>query len=485
MSLILVIFGASGDLTSRKLIPALYRLHLQQRLPADTHVVGCSRSDYSDEAWRAELAKSTQQFVGDEFQSESWNQFAARIDYHRLDVDQRKDFQQLSERLDRISMADAQATRIYYLATSPDLYATTVAHLGEAGLAVDDHGPRRIVIEKPFGTDLRSARLLNTAIHQAFEERQVYRIDHYLGKETVQNLLVMRFANGIFEPVWNRNYIDHVQITVAEEVTVGQRAEYYDRAGVLRDMFQNHLLQLATITAMEAPVRNHADLVRDEKVKVLQAVRPLRGADFAQDTLRGQYEAYRQEPNVPADSQAATFAVIKLAIDNWRWQGVPFYLRSGKAMSCRSTQIVVQFREPPHSLFARDERRSLEGNRLVIQIQPAEGIQLQLQSKVPDAGMKMRLTDLDFRFDREFSGRLPDAYQRLLLDAAAGDASLFARSDEVELAWSIIDPIIEAWNSPAAPQLDLYPSGEWGPATANQWMLQQGRQWFDVCPVLH
>jgi glucose-6-phosphate 1-dehydrogenase len=390
----------------------------------------------------------------------------------------------LSARLDQLAPPDTKATRIYYLATAPELYSPAIAHLGAAGLAAEDHSPRRIVIEKPFGTDLRSARQLNADIHRVFQEQQVYRIDHYLGKETVQNLLVLRFANGIFEPIWNRNYIDHVQITVAEEVHVGQRGDFYDRAGILRDMFQNHLLQLMMITAMEAPVRTQADLVRNEKVKVLQAVRRLRGADFAQDTLRGQYADYRREPKVAPDSQTATFAVVKLAIENWRWQGVPFYLRSGKAMSCRTTQIVVQFREPPHSLFAREERTSLEGNRLVIQIQPAEGIQLQLQSKVPDAGMKMRLTDLDFRFDREFSGRLPDAYQRLLLDAAAGDASLFARSDEVELAWSIIDPIIEAWNSPAAPPLELYPSGEWGPESATEWMYRQGRQWFDVCPVL-
>jgi glucose-6-phosphate 1-dehydrogenase len=485
MSLLLVIFGASGDLTSRKLIPALYRLHLQQRLPAGTQVVGCSRSDYSDDAWRAELGESTRKYVGDQFQSETWSAFAAGIYYHRLDIRQDEDFQRLAQRLDRLAPPESKSTRIFYLATSPELYAPAVAHLGAAGLAVDDHGPRRIVIEKPFGSDLRSARQLNADIHRVFHERQVYRIDHYLGKETVQNLFVLRFANGIFEPIWNRNYIDHVQITVAEEVSVGQRGDYYDQMGVLRDMFQNHLLQLMMITAMEAPVRNQSNLLRDEKVKVLQAIRPLRGADFAHDTLRGQYQGYREEPDVPDDSQTATFAVIKLAIENWRWQGVPFYLRSGKSMSCRSTQIVVQFREPPHSLFALEERRSLEGNRLIIQIQPAEGIQLQLQSKVPDAGMKMRLTDLDFRFDHEFSKRMPDAYQRLLLDAAAGDASLFARSDEVELAWSIMDPIIEAWKSPAAPPLEIYAAGGWGPESSAEWMLRQGRQWFDVCPVLH
>jgi glucose-6-phosphate 1-dehydrogenase len=352
-------------------------------------------------------------------------------------------------------------------------------------MAEEQHGARRIVIEKPFGTDLASSRELNASLHRVFQEQQVYRIDHYLGKETVQNLLVLRFANSIFEPVWNRNYVDHVQITVAEEVVVGRRGGYYDRAGVLRDMFQNHLLQLLMITAMEAPARYDAELVRDEKVKVLQSVRPMSGADFAQDTVRGQYNSYRQEEGVPADSQTATFAALKVKVDNWRWQGVPFYLRSGKAMSCRTTQIVVQFRSPPHLLFGSHGHRELDANRLVIQIQPAEGIQLHFQTKVPDAGMKMRMTDLDFRFDREFSRSPPDAYQRLLLDAVAGDASLFARSDEVELAWGIIDPILEAWASPAAPPLQLYPEQEWGPRCSVDWMRSQGREWFDVCPVLH
>jgi glucose-6-phosphate 1-dehydrogenase len=485
MSISFVIFGASGDLTSRKLIPALYRLHRQHRLPDGTQIIGCSRSEYAHDAWRNELAESTKKFSGDDFDTAAWAEFAQRISYHRLDIGNPDDFLRLAEYLKQIERTDGKVTRIYYLATSPELYAAAVARLGEANLASEEHGPRRIVIEKPFGTDLKTAKRLNAEMQSVFHERQIYRIDHYLGKETVQNLLVLRFANGIFEPVWNRNYIDHVQITVAEEVAVGRRGDYYDRAGILRDMFQNHLLQLMTITAMEAPVGYKADLVRNEKVKVLQAVRPLRGADFAECTLRGQYESYRQEPGVPGDSQTATFAVVRLAIDNWRWQGVPFYLRSGKAMSCRSTQIVVQFRQPPHSLFDQDQRRSVEGNRLVIQIQPAEGIQLQLQTKIPDAGMRMRLTDLDFRFNREYSGQLPDAYQRLLLDAAAGDASLFARSDEVELAWQIIDPILEAWSGPASPPLEQYPVGQWGPASSTEWMQKQGRQWFDVCPVLH
>lgn len=479
-----IIFGASGDLTSRKLIPALYLMHKKGRLPPDTKVIGFARSDFDNEKWRKNLADTTAKFVEGEFNAAAWEAFAKSVYYHRGDIGQAADFTALGKFLDELE-GSAGATRVYYLSTLPQIYAEAVAQLGAAGLADESGGKRRIVIEKPFGADLPSARALNAAVHKVFAEDQVYRIDHYLGKETVQNMLVLRFANSIFEPIWNRNYIDHVQITVAEEVVVGRRGAYYDTSGVLRDMFQNHLLQLLMITAMEAPVRYDANLVRDEKVKVLRAMRPMQGAYFARDTLRGQYEGYLKETGVPAGSQTATFAAIKLQIDNWRWNGVPFYLRSGKAMSCRTTQIVIQFREPPHMLFADGPRKHLDANRLVIQIQPAEGIQLHFQTKVPDAGMKLRMTDLDFRFQREFAGNMPEAYQRLLLDALVGDASLFARSDEVELAWGIIDPIIAAWRSPAAPPLGQYPQGDWGPAYAVDWMREQGREWFDVCPVLH
>ena len=341
-----------------------------------------------------------------------------------------------------------------------------------------------MVVEKPFGVDLASARQLNEAIHRVFQEHQVYRIDHYLGKETVQNLLVLRFANTIFEPVWNRNFIDHVQITVAEEVDVGKRAGYYDTAGVMRDMVQNHLLQLLMITAMEPPVRYQADAIRNEKVKVLHAVRPLTPEEVAQDTFRGQYRGYLDAKDVPAGSRTATFAAIKLWIDNWRWQGVPFYLRSGKTMSCRTTQIVIQFREPPQRLFADSPRNLCESNRLVVQVQPAEGIQLHFQTKVPDAGMRLRQTDFTFNYQREFRRELPEAYERLLQDAVEGDASLFARADEVEAAWRICDPILEAWKASDQPPLLPYEPGDWGPTQSSAWMERQGRSWFDTCPVL-
>jgi len=483
MSYTIVIFGASGDLTSRKLVPALYHLFIKDRLPGATRIVGVARSPYDDAAWRDSLARTTAEFSGADFDPERWQAFQKSIFYQSGDITNRDDFVRLQSYLADLEQGEA-VTRVYYLSTSPKLYATAISNLGQAGLANEENGRRRVVIEKPFGTDLQSAQALNRDVHNVFSERQIYRIDHYLGKETVQNMLVLRFANTIFEPVWNRNYIDHVQITVAEEVTVGRRGGYYDSSGVLRDMFQNHLLQLLTISAMEAPVRFEADLVRDEKVKVLRAIRRPTNEDVAHNTVRGQYSGYLQEAGVPDDSQTATFSAIRLEIDNWRWSGVPFYLRSGKAMSCRTTQIVIQFREPPHMMFSEGRNASMDANRLIIQIQPAEGIQLHFQTKVPDAGMSLRLTDLSFSFQRAYHGSLPDAYQRLLLDAMNGDASLFARSDEVELAWNIVDPIIAAWKEQATASLASYPIGQWGPDSSNVWMQSQGREWFDVCPVL-
>jgi glucose-6-phosphate 1-dehydrogenase len=419
-----VIFGASGDLTRRKLIPALYQLHHKRRLPPNTLIVGFSRTAFSDDSWRAELGKSTAAFLGERLDPASWTEFARSVHYHPGDISAPDDVVRLGSRLEELERG-ATFSRLYYLATASRFYEPAVLHLAAAGMTCDDCAHRRVVIEKPFGIDLASARKLNEVVHRAFAERQVYRIDHYLGKEAVSNLLILRFANTIFEPVWNRNYVDHVQITAAEEVAVGRRAGFYESAGVLRDMFQNHLIQLLTLTAMESPARLDADAVRDEKVKVLRSIRPMRPEDVARHTVRGQYRSYGNEPGVGDATSVATFAAVRLDVDNWRWQGVPFYLRSGKSMSCRTTQIVIQFREPPHMIFAGGPPDRKDANRLVLQIQPAEGIQLQFQSKVPDAGMKTRLVDLDFTFRRHFTGELPDAYQRLLLDAMQGDASLF------------------------------------------------------------
>ncbi len=483
MSQTLVIIGASGDLTSRKLIPALYRLWQKERLPGELDIVGFSRTQFSDSAWRDALRESTSRFVGDAFDPEVWQGFAEHIHYHAGDLTRQEDVDNLAGYLADGSCG-SPGQKIFYLATSPRFYAPAARHLGSSSLAGSEHGPPRIVIEKPFGTDLATARELNNVLHEAFAEEQIYRIDHYLGKETVQNLMVLRFANSIFEPVWNRNYVDHVQITVAEEVEIGNRAGYYDRAGVLRDMFQNHLLQLLSITAMEAPVRFAAGPVRDEKVKVLEAVRPMNDTRIRDDAVFGQFAGYIQAPGVAPDSRTPTFAGVKLWIDNWRWQSVPFYLRSGKAMSCRTTQIVIQFRQPPHMLFDSGPTSLAEANRLVVQIQPAEGIELQFQTKIPDGEMRLRLTKFDFDYREEFPGKMPDAYERLLLDVLQGDASLFTRSDEVELAWRIVDPVVAAWEGDEQAPLHIYEQGCWGPDASTRWMYAQGRQWFDACPVL-
>jgi glucose-6-phosphate 1-dehydrogenase len=479
-----VIFGASGDLTSRKLVPALYSLFRAGTLPPDTRIVGYSRTPMADDAWRAALRETTARHAEGGFDAAAWETFAPRISYQPGDVGNRADMEALRSRLAALEGND-QATRVYYLATAPQFYEPVATGLGDLGMTTEERGPRRIVVEKPFGTDLETARRLNASLHAVFAESQIFRIDHYLGKESVQNIIALRFANTIFEPVWNRRYIDHVQITVAEEVPVGRRGAYYDVAGVLRDMFQNHLLQLLMVTAMEAPAKLRANAVRNEKVKVLDSIRPLAPAEVVAAGTRGQYRGYLAEPGVAPASRTATFGAVRLEIDNWRWQGVPFYLRSGKAMSCRTTQIVIAFRQPPLELFGEGPHRTTrEGNRLVIQIQPAEGIQLHFHTKVPGGGMKLRFTDLEFSYSKEFSGRLPEAYEPLLLDVMAGEASLFARSDEVEKSWEIIDPFVQAWGSDAMPPIDLYEPGFWGPPSSDAWIAAQGRNWFDTCPVL-
>ena len=499
----LVIFGASGDLTSRKLIPALYNLFLKKRLPQPMHIVGFSRTPMDDAAWRNRLTETTQKFAADVFTRESWNAFAPMIHYHPGDIGNAESFRSLDDYLVRLESDSSELQlgaadpfdRLYYLSTAPQFYGPVTQQLGVAGMAAQSPGrTRRIVIEKPFGTDLQSALSLNKIIEESFDESQVYRIDHYLGKETVNNILVLRFANAIFEPIWNRNYIESIQITANEDVLVGRRAPYYETAGVLRDMFQNHLLQILTFVMMEPPSHFDAKTVRDEKVKVLQSIRPMVEQEVFQNTIRGQYRSYRDEEGVAAESQTATYAAVRLLIDNWRWRDVPVFLRSGKGMSCRSTQILIQFRQPPHSMFGRylsgkeASDLPLQGNRLLIQIQPAEGIQLYFMTKVPDTEMQIRTSELNFNFKDTLQayghGTMPDSYQRLLLDALSGDASLFARIDEVEAAWRIIDPIQKTWDDGRMQDPEFYEVGSLGPAHAQRWINSFGRQWFDLCPLV-
>jgi glucose-6-phosphate 1-dehydrogenase len=489
----MIIFGASGDLTERKLIPALYELHCNGALPDGFCIVGSSRTRFSDAEFRAAMRKAAEEHGDVAVTVDGWEPFAERLFYSPADVTNIGDFEALDDFVRQLrAHRSGDDNRVYYLAIAPQFFDDTVKHLGETGMPREDGGWRRIVVEKPFGRDLESARDLNSLLHSTFDEEQIYRIDHYLGKETVQNLMVFRFANAIFEPVWNRNFIDHVQITVAESVGVGDRAGYYDTAGVLRDMFQNHLMQLLTLTALEPPVAFEAGALRDEKVKVLRAVRPILPADVGRYTVRGQYDrgdsageaavAYREEDNVPSDSQTATFAVLQFLIDNWRWDGVPFYLRSGKRLAAKSTEIVIQFKRPPHLLFKTKPAADLPPNLLAICIQPDEGMHLRFETKVPGAGMAMQSVDMEFHYRAAFGGSpLPTAYERLLLDILQGDPTLFARADEIELAWSLIDQIIDGWHSDAAPELNRYESGSWGPEAAHEFIRSHGRVWREAC----
>ena len=478
----IVIFGASGDLTRRKLIPALFDLHLKQRLPAGFRIVGVSRSPMSNGEFRASMGSGVKEFARFAYETHQWEEFAASITYHAGDLTKSADIQELDHALVS-GEGGGPANRIYYLSIAPRLYDSALANLGEAGMVNENHGWRRVVIEKPFGRDLPSAIALNQAVHRVLDESQIYRIDHYLGKETVQNIMVFRFANSLFEPVWNRNYIDHVQITASETVDVGHRADYYDGVGVVRDMMQNHMLQLLALVAAEPPASFEADALRNEKVKVLSAVRVMNPDEVAQHTVRGQYRSYRDAQGVDPRSQTATYAAIRFYVDNWRWQGVPFYLRSGKALAKKFTEISIFFKEPPHLMFPMPADATIVKNSLSICIQPDEGINFSFQAKVPDTAAGMRTVNMTFHYDNAFGPQaIPEAYERLLLDVLKGDASLFSRGDSIELAWRLIDPILQGWNSEhSSPMAYFYESGSWGPVEADRLLKQDGASWTRGC----
>jgi glucose-6-phosphate 1-dehydrogenase len=473
-----VIMGASGNLTRTKLAPALFSLYRKGRLPSDVRIIGVARDVLDDQAFRARLRQDI-----DDATDEEWDEFAARLSYVTADVTNADALRTLYDRVADAADGSVQTLNcLYYLALAPGLYEPAIHALADAGMTDESQGWRRIVIEKPFGSDLITAQSLNRHIHSVFREEQVYRIDHYLGKETVQNLLVFRFANSIFEPIWNRNYIDQVQITVAEDVLVGERGEYYDRSGVLKDMFQNHLLQLLALITMDPPYAFAADALRNEKVKALSAVRRLSLRDVPNNVVIGQYDGYHYEPGVAPGSHTPTYAALRLYVDNWRWHGVPFYLRSGKGLSRKTTEMIIQFRSPPHMLFPVPDDVDIPGNTLWICVQPNEGIRLEFQSKVPDADLEMKPVSLEFHYHDGFAGiDLPDAYERLLLDALEGDASLFTRSDEIELAWSIIDPIVHGLDLPGAPAPYRYLPGMDGPPNGEELLRSDNRRWLPGC----
>jgi glucose-6-phosphate 1-dehydrogenase len=482
----LTIFGAQGDLARRKLLPAIYNLAHEGSLPERFNLIGVSRRAQTDEQFRAFARDAITQFSRRDTDAAVLDALLGRLRYLGFSFDDGEGYRTLADTLAELDEGRDPLNRAYYLSTAPEFFGVITSKLREAGLNDDSHGPEeRVIIEKPFGTDLASARALQTAVHESFRERQVYRIDHYLGKETVQNMLAFRFANAMFEPLWNRNYIDHVQITAAEDIGIGSRAGYYDHSGALRDLVQNHMLQLLCLLCMEPPSDFDSKQVRDEKVKVLQAIDPPTVEQVRSIAVRAQYGAgvvageevpgYLQEEGVPADSQTETYAALRLEVHNWRWAGVPIVLRTGKRLARKVTEIAVQLKPIPHMAFQSHGSVGVEPNQLILTMQPNEGVSLKLGAKIPGGRMRIRPVAMEFRYGTTFLSQSPEAYERLILDAMRGDATLFTRADEVDAQWSIIDPVLQAWRDGAAP-LCPYPAGSAGPPDAEA-LLGDGRSW--------
>lgn len=489
-SQILVIFGASGDLAKRKLIPAVYKLHKGGYLPEKFIVLGVSRTDYTDKEFRNNVFEDS-----DFLDSNKDADFADKLFYQAIDTLSEESYSKVRQKLELLGKEHHIAPNyIFYLSVPPSLYPKIPAYLAGEGLNKQDKGFSRLVIEKPFGYDETSARELNEQLLEYFEEEQIFRIDHYLGKETVQNLLVTRFGNGIFEPLWNRNYIHHIEITAAEKIGVGSRGGYYDKSGALRDMVQNHLLQIVALMAMEPPNSTDADAIRNEKLKLFQAMRPIKKEEVSQYAIRGQYissevdgaliKGYREEEGVPDDSTAETYVALKFFIDNWRWADVPFYIRTGKRLPAKATEIVVYFKSPPHHLFINEQDFTNMNNQLIIRIQPDEGLLLQFGMKVPGAGFRVKNVEMDFHYSELTDAEVPEAYERLILDVMKGDATLYARGDSVEAAWQFIDPILEAWEANPDIKLYGYPAGTWGPESARKLIEGENVSWRTPCKTL-
>lgn len=486
---VMVIFGASGDLTKRKLIPALYNLAKDNLLSRQFAVIGSARRPMTHEDFRDKLTQDMREFATGPVDPDLWEWLARRLYYLPGDGQDPNTARQLKELLSKVDKEHGTSGNyFYYLATAPGLFSGVIQQLGAAGLTDEKNGRwRRVIIEKPFGHDFASARALNQEIRQVLHERQIYRIDHYLGKETVQNILVFRFANGIFEPIWNRRYIDHVQITVAETVGVEERGSYYDETGALRDMVPNHIFQLITLTAMEPPISFEADAVRDEQTKILRAIQPLTPEEVLSRTVRGQYgkgvldgqhlPAYRAEPHVAPDSRTETFVALKLLLDNWRWADVPFYLRTGKRLPTRVTEVAIQFKRAPFMLFRKTSVERLTPNLLVLRIQPDEGISLRFGAKIPGPLVRLGSVDMDFCYADYFGSTPSTGYERLLYDCMIGDATLFQRADMVEAAWGVVTPILDVWRALPPRNFPNYGAGTWGPKEADELLERDGRRW--------